>query len=88
MAGAATQIYSSDFDRDFYKLPADTQARIQRKMDDVGRRLESYPHYQMTGSTAFRLRVGNYRVIYRFDPRKSEMYLAAIGHRREIYRDR
>ena len=86
MAGAATQIYSSDFDAVFLKLPTDVQARIQRKLDELGRRLDSYPHYQMTGSTAFRLRVGDYRVIYRFELRKNDLYLAAVGHRREVYR--
>jgi mRNA interferase RelE/StbE len=86
MAGAATQIYSSDFDTVFHKLPADLQSRIQRKLDELGGRLELYPHYQMTGSNAFRLRVGDYRVIYRFDARKNELYVAAVGHRREVYR--
>ena len=86
MAEAATQVYSSDFDDAFFNFPPDIQARIQRKLDDVGRRLESYPHYQMTGLTAFRLRVGDYRVIYRFDLRKNEIYVAAVGHRREVYR--
>jgi mRNA interferase RelE/StbE len=86
MAGSATQIYSSDFDKGFYKLPVETQARIQQKLDEIGRRLESYPHYQMTGTSAFRLRVGDYRVIYRFNIRKNELYVAAVGHRREVYR--
>ncbi len=31
--------------------------------------------------------VGDYRIIYRFDVAKGEIYLVAIGHRREIYRD-
>ena len=31
--------------------------------------------------------VSDYRVIYRFDPGRGEIYLVAIGHRREIYRD-
>jgi mRNA interferase RelE/StbE len=86
MAGAATQIYSSDFDALFFKLPADLQTRVQRKLDDLGRRLDRFPHYQMTGSTAFRLRVGDYRIIYKFDVHRNELYVAAIGHRREVYR--
>jgi mRNA interferase RelE/StbE len=67
-------------------LPADLQARLVRKLDELGRRLDDFPHYQMTGSNAFRLRVGDYRIIYRFDRRKNELYVAAVGHRREVYR--
>ena len=40
----------------------------------------------MTGSDRFRLRVGDYRVIYKFDLEKNEIYLLNVGHRREIYR--
>ena len=31
--------------------------------------------------------IAGYREIYRFDLGKGEVYLIAIGHRREIYRD-
>jgi mRNA interferase RelE/StbE len=87
MAGAATQIYSSDFDATFSRLPTGVQNRIQRKLDDLGRRLDTFPHYQMTGANAFRLRVGDYRIIYRFNASKNEIYVAAVGHRREVYRN-
>jgi mRNA interferase RelE/StbE len=86
MNGAATQIASREFDRDFSKLPLAIQANIQRKIDAMGLRLDSFPHYRMTGSDKFRLRVGDYRLIYRFDAAQEEIYLIAIGHRREIYR--
>jgi len=50
-------------------------------------RLETFPHYRMTNSDKYRLRVGDYRIIYRFDLTRGEIYLVAIGHRREVYRD-
>jgi mRNA interferase RelE/StbE len=83
---AATQIYSSDFDAAFLKLPVQLQTRLQEKIDELGRRLETYPHSRMTGIEAFRLRVGDYRIIYRFDLKSNEIYLAAVGHRSRIYR--
>ncbi len=52
----------------------------------MGLRLDTFPHYRMSGSDKFRLRVGDFRVIYRFDLARREIYLIAIGHRREIYR--
>jgi mRNA interferase RelE/StbE len=87
MNGAATQIASREFDRDFLPMPPAIQGLIQRKIDAMGLRLATFPHYRMVGSDKFRLRVGDYRVIYRFDLTKSEIYLIAIGHRREIYRN-
>jgi mRNA interferase RelE/StbE len=87
MNGAATQIASRAFDADFFGLPPALQTNIQRKIDAMGFRLATYSHYRMTGSDKFRLRTGDYRVIYRFDAERGEIYLVAIGHRREIYRD-
>lgn len=43
-------------------------------------------HHRLTGSSQCRLRVGDYRVIYRFDVERNELYLVELGHRREIYR--
>ena len=53
----------------------------------MGLRLATFPHYRMTGTDKYRLRAGDYRVIYRFDLVQGNIYLVAIGHRREIYRD-
>ena len=83
---SAQQIYYSGFDEVFLKLPADTQRRIEAKIDEMGRRLAEFPHHHLTGSNRFRLRVGTHRVIYRFDVAKGEIHLLAVGHRREIYR--
>jgi hypothetical protein len=44
-------------------------------MDDMGRRLESFPHYRMTGRNEFRLRVGDYRVVYDFNLARNELSL-------------
>lgn len=87
MNGAATQITTREFDADFFRLPQRLQDLIQSKIDAMGSRLRTFPHYRMTGSEKFRLRIGDYRLIYRFDPSKGEIYLLAIGHRREVYRD-
>jgi mRNA-degrading endonuclease RelE of RelBE toxin-antitoxin system len=52
----------------------------------MGRRLDSFPHYRMTGRNHFRLRVGDYRVIYDFNVAKNELSLITLGNRREVYR--
>ena len=53
----------------------------------MGLGLATFPHHRLTGSNRFRLRVGDYRVIYTFDAAANVIHLLAIGHRREIYRD-
>ena len=83
---AALQIYSRDFDADFFKLPAGLQARIESRIDLVGMALDTHPHYRLKGIEAYRFRVGDYRVIYDFDRAKGILHLLAVGHRRDVYR--
>ena len=83
---AALQIAYSAFDADFLALPSQVRQRIQEKLDEVGRTLHTYPHYRMRGTERFRLRVGDYRIIYRVDFQRQVLHLLAVGHRREIYK--
>jgi mRNA-degrading endonuclease RelE of RelBE toxin-antitoxin system len=40
----------------------------------------------LQGRAEFRLRVGDYRIIYAFDVSRNELSLVTLGHRREAYR--
>ncbi|HEV2696195.1 MAG TPA: type II toxin-antitoxin system RelE/ParE family toxin [Verrucomicrobiae bacterium] len=84
--GAAQQIYYTTFDAAFLKLQPAVHARIESKIDEMGLRLKAFPHYRMKGHDRYRLRVGDYRIIYTFDAEKNIIHLLALGHRREIYR--
>ena len=84
--GAATQIYSKRFDQRFFEPPIAMQERVQQRIDQVGADILRFGHYRMTGEDAYRLRIGDYRVIYDFDTEKNELFLIALGHRRDIYK--
>jgi mRNA interferase RelE/StbE len=76
----------SGFDRAFFSLSKRTQDRIQASIDEMGTRLHRFAHHRLTGSDRFRLRVGDYRIIYTFSVTREEIHLLGVGHRREIYR--
>ena len=82
----ATEIYTREFDTRLQSLSRQWQARIEAHIRDLGRRLERFPHQRLQGRAEFRLRVGDYRVIYRFDVERNELLLITLGHRREVYR--
>ena len=83
---AALQIYSRDFDNDFFRLPPAQQARIQTAIDGLGLALDRHSHRRLQGVDAYRLRVGDYRAIYDLDRSKGILRLLSVGHRREVYR--
>lgn len=70
----------------FDSLPESARDAVQHKVDDVGRQLEDFPHQRLQGRSEFRLRVGDYRVLYDFDATQGRIYLHYVGHRRDIYR--
>ena len=59
---------------------------IQSKVDAMGTRLETFPHQRLSGRPEFKLRVGDYRVLYEFDLKQGRIYLHYVGNRREIYK--
>jgi mRNA interferase RelE/StbE len=59
---------------------------IQSKIHQLGSRLDNYPHHRLSGRAEYRLRVGDYRVMYGFNREENILYVLAIGNRREIYR--
>ena len=41
---------------------------------------------KLQGQESYRLRVGDYRVLYTIDDKSKQVIVLAIGHRREVYR--
>ncbi len=69
------------------KLARDVQRRIGQAIDG----LETDPHPPGSKKLAgeddlYRIRVGDYRVIYQVENRKLIVLIVSIGHRRDIYR--
>lgn len=84
--GAATQISSQRFDQRFYALPQMIQDRIQKRVDELGLDLRNFRHQRLQGMDVFKLRVGDYRVIYEFNVERNELFLLTVGNRRDIYK--
>jgi mRNA interferase RelE/StbE len=74
-------------DRDLSKLPSDIRSRLT----DVLFTLESDPRppgvTKLTGSASlWRIRVGDYRVIFEIDDPAQIVLVLRIAHRRDAYR--
>ena len=41
---------------------------------------------KLQGEESYRLRVGDYRLLYTVDDRVKKVLILAVGHRREVYR--
>lgn len=73
--------------REFRKLSKDTAERISKKIDSLADDPFPYGYTEMKGSQSFyRVKVGDYRVIYTVEHDELLILIVTIGHRREIYR--
>jgi mRNA interferase RelE/StbE len=73
--------------RDFKALDRSVQKRIAKAID--GLEMDPRPHgsQKMAGlEGTYRIRVGDYRIIYQVKDEKLLVILLKVGHRGEIYR--
>ena len=73
--------------REFHKLDHQTQGRIASKIEEL--RDDPFPPgvRKFYGEADhWRIRVGDYRMIYRIEKRRVVVVIVKIGHRRDIYR--
>ena len=69
------------------KLSSNVAGRVQTAIDQLGAQPRSHNAKKLAGShDQWRVRVGDYRILYEINDRAREVRIFAIGHRREIYR--
>ena len=73
--------------RDIRKLPPETKPRIR----DAVAALADNPRrgaQRLAAEGAYRVRVGDYRIVFRIDDRAEEVLIVRVKHRRDVYRHR
>jgi mRNA interferase RelE/StbE len=74
-------------ERQLEKLPRELQLRLSRRIASLSDDPRPPASRKLKGSEAlWRIRVGDYRVIYEVRDRVLLVLVVRIGHRREVYR--
>lgn len=76
-----------DARKELARLPAHTQTRIARAI--LALENDPFPHgcKKLKNRDGWRIRIGDYRVLYSADTKARQIVVGVIGHRREVYRD-
>lgn len=73
--------------RDIRRLPPGTKPRVSEAIaglrEDPRGKAE-----KLVGEDAYRIRVGDYRIVFRVDDGSRRVLITRVKHRREIYRRR
>ncbi len=74
-------------EREWRKLPREIQPRINRSLLALENTARPHGVTKLSGSSdRWRVRVGNYRIIYRIDDAARQITVLRIAHRRQVYR--
>ncbi len=73
--------------KDFRRLPKSVVQRAMRRIEELGENPFPQGVEKLEGAQQlYRLRLGNYRIVYEVDTRARRITVIYIRHRREVYR--
>ena len=87
MTGSYSVVVKRSAEHELRAVPKRDLGRVVARI----RRLADDPHppgsEKLSGQDRYRLRQGDYRVVYAVDDEQRMVEIVKIGHRREVYRD-
>jgi len=72
--------------RVFDRLTGVLRGRVKAALDSLAANPRPPGVVKLTGQDAYRLRVGDYRIVYEIHDRILLVVVLDVGHRREVYR--
>ncbi len=67
-------------------LPRKDRIRVSRKIQELAAAPRPHRCEKLSAHEKYRIRQGNYRVVYSIDDDKRTVLVVKIGHRKEVYR--
>lgn len=77
-------VFTKHAEREFSKLNRILQQRMTSTLDRIRIRPEAYV-VKLVGDPAFKLRVGDYRILLDIDQNKLIILVIKVGHRKNVY---
>ena len=73
-------------EKELDRLTAGIRQRIGAKLLELENNPRPHGVQKLQGHDGYRIRIGDYRVLYLIDDRAGTIEVLAVGHRREVYR--
>ena len=72
--------------KELQRLPQEDYERVREAMRALGHNPRPTGCLVLTGRAGWRIRVGDYRVLYEIDDAQHTVTILHVGHRRDVYR--
>ena len=73
-------------EKELNRLPEKIHQRITRKLLELENGPRPHGAQKLQGHDGYRIRIGDYRVLYLIDDEAKTVEIFAVGNRREVYR--
>lgn len=80
-----TLLIVSSAEKEMNRLPATVHARLSKRLLSLGDDPRPRGVQKLSGRAEYRLRVGDYRILYIIDDSSRTVTILVVGHRREVY---
>ena len=79
-------LFKKSAERELLSLEKPLAQRIFQKISSLKDNPLGGGSQKLEGGKGYRIRIGNYRVVYTVEKRTKTLFIVKIAHRREIYR--
>jgi len=79
-------VVSQTFRKHFEQLDPGVQRRISAKVEQLDLQPRAWRHERLQGRPEYKLRLGDWRVLYDFDLAQNQLLLLTVRHRSEVHR--
>lgn len=79
-------LFETKAKKEFLDLPVKIQERISPAVEALKEAPRPVNCVKLAGANGFRVRAGDYRILYTVNDKEKTVVIYRIGHRREVYR--
>ena len=72
--------------KELSEVPLDLYKRIKKAIFNLAKEPRPAGCRKLTGREGWRIRVGDFRIIYEIDDKTKSLTIVHIGHRKDVYR--
>lgn len=84
--GAYNLFFKRSAAKELEEIPKQDLKRIIAKVASLAENPRPHDSEKLSGQERYRIRQGNYRIIYSIEADQLTIWVVKIGHRREVYR--
>jgi mRNA interferase RelE/StbE len=78
--------FKESVEKDFRTIPKKYLQKILLRIEELARNPRPRGHEKLTGQEKYRIRQGEYRIVYSIQDKELTIWVVKVAHRKDVYR--